>query len=204
MKITKEMTCIITGIIQELGLMPHLKGYHYIRTAIEMILEDVTYLDKITALYAAIARKYDTSSNKVERAIRHCIFVSTNKANSKTRSAYVKYVDSSFENEEISIHVINSLFLASIVDYIRLHYIKSIPIKKTNAKYEVEIYDNNFKYIQTITYENDALIEKALKDFVKAYIAVSMSETINCIIITDNQNSENKRIITKKEIQGLL
>lgn len=203
MEITKEMTCTITSIIQELGLMPHLKGYHYIRTAIEMILEDTTYLDKITALYSVIGKKYETSGSKVERAIRHCINTATTKGNSRTRAAYAKYVDSSFIDEQVDIHVINSLFLASIVDYITLYHMPKAKVQKSkdNIDYSIELYDESFSCIQIIPYKGNVDISAALESFIKEYMISCINDVINCIIIIDTRNKARKKMMPKDEIK---
>ena len=66
----------ITNMIHEIGVPAHIKGYQYLRDAISMVVDDMDMLSAVTKeLYPAIARKFATSSSKVERAIRHAIEV---------------------------------------------------------------------------------------------------------------------------------
>lgn len=68
--------------MKELGIPASLKGYNYLVEAILMLLTNKNMYDvAITKeLYPAIAKKYKTTSSRVERAMRHCIEVSTNRA----------------------------------------------------------------------------------------------------------------------------
>lgn len=61
-------------ILKKLGVPPHIKGYKYIIAAVDLILEDEKHLYGVTkTLYPAIARKFETTSSRVERAIRHAV-----------------------------------------------------------------------------------------------------------------------------------
>lgn len=73
---TRSIDEKITSIFLTVGIPAHIKGYQYLRTAIKMAVEDSTLINRITKqLYPDIAKMYDTSSSKVERAIRHAIEV---------------------------------------------------------------------------------------------------------------------------------
>ncbi len=66
----------ITNLFLTLGIPAHIKGYQYLREAVRMVLEDHDLINRITKeLYPGIARRFDTSSSKVERAMRHAIEV---------------------------------------------------------------------------------------------------------------------------------
>ena len=66
----------VTSIIHEIGVPAHIKGYQYLRDAIVMSVLDMDMLNSITKiLYPTIAKKYETTSSRVERAIRHAIEV---------------------------------------------------------------------------------------------------------------------------------
>ncbi|HHW70928.1 MAG TPA: sporulation transcription factor Spo0A, partial [Clostridiales bacterium] len=70
----------ITNIFLTIGIPAHIKGYHFLREAIKMVVEDSSIINKITKeLYPGIADKFDTTPSKVERAIRHAIDVSWNR-----------------------------------------------------------------------------------------------------------------------------
>ena len=66
----------ITNLFLTLGIPAHIKGYQYLREAVRMVLDNHEVINRITKeLYPGIARKYDTSASKVERAMRHAIEV---------------------------------------------------------------------------------------------------------------------------------
>lgn len=64
----------ITNIIHEIGVPAHIKGYMYLREAITMVVNDMELLSAVTKeLYPSIAKKYNTTASRVERAIRHAL-----------------------------------------------------------------------------------------------------------------------------------
>lgn len=70
----KTEESIITSLIRQVSIKPNIKGYHYLRDAILLVLKDITFLSAITTkLYPNIAKKHNTTSQRVERAIRHAI-----------------------------------------------------------------------------------------------------------------------------------
>ncbi len=70
----------ITNIFLTIGIPAHIKGYHFLREAIKMVVEDNDVINRITKeLYPGIAKRFNTTPSKVERAIRHAIDVSWNR-----------------------------------------------------------------------------------------------------------------------------
>ena len=66
----------ITTLLHEIGVPAHIRGYQYIREAIIMVYYNMDILGNITKiLYPEVARKFNTTSSRVERAIRHAIEV---------------------------------------------------------------------------------------------------------------------------------
>lgn len=66
----------ITSIFLTIGIPAHIKGYHFLREAIKMVVENNDIINRITKeLYPGIAKKFNTTPSKVERAIRHSIDV---------------------------------------------------------------------------------------------------------------------------------
>lgn len=64
----------IAVLLKEVGVSPANLGWKYLTEAIEMVLADSTTLDGLTkVLYPTIAKKYNATSSRVERAIRHGI-----------------------------------------------------------------------------------------------------------------------------------
>ena len=108
----------VTDIIHEIGVPAHIKGYQYLREAIMMSVEDREMLSAVTKiLYPAIAKKYHTTSSRVERAIRHAIEVAWNRGNMDTLDAMFGYTINVGKGKPT-----NSEFIALIVDKIRLQY----------------------------------------------------------------------------------
>ncbi len=75
----------VTDMIHEIGVPAHIKGYQYLREAIMMSVQDVEMLGSITkVLYPTIAKKYQTTPSRVERAIRHAIEVAWSRGRMET------------------------------------------------------------------------------------------------------------------------
>ena len=72
----RNLEADVTAIIHEIGVPAHIKGYQYLREAIIMSVNDIDMLNSITKiLYPTIAKKFQTTPSRVERAIRHAIEV---------------------------------------------------------------------------------------------------------------------------------
>ncbi len=70
----------IAGMFLTIGIPAHIKGYQFLREAVKQVLSKPDMINRITKeLYPTIARKFDTTSSKVERAIRHAIEVAWNR-----------------------------------------------------------------------------------------------------------------------------
>ena len=75
-----ELERYVTDIMLEMGVPAHLKGYHYLREAIMMSGKDMETVSSVTKLlYPEVAKKYHTTDQKVERAIRNAIEISWNR-----------------------------------------------------------------------------------------------------------------------------
>lgn len=108
----------VTDMIHEIGVPAHIKGYQYLREAIMMSVEDVEMLNSITKiLYPSIAKKYQTTPSRVERAIRHAIEVAWSRGKMETLDALFGYTINIGKGKPT-----NSEFIALIADKIRLHY----------------------------------------------------------------------------------
>lgn len=72
----KSLNEKISTVFITIGIPAHIKGYHFLREAIKMVIDNPDVINRITKeLYPGIAKKYNTSASKVERAIRHAIEV---------------------------------------------------------------------------------------------------------------------------------
>ncbi len=108
----------VTDMIHEIGVPAHIKGYQYLREAIQMSVNDMDMLGSITkTLYPTIAAKYQTTPSRVERAIRHAIEVAWNRGRMETLDALFGYTINTGKGKPT-----NSEFIALIADKIRLQY----------------------------------------------------------------------------------
>lgn len=115
-KTTTDIERIVTQIIHEVGIPAHIKGYQFIRSAIMMAIEDVDSINYITKqLYPSIAKQYQTTPSRVERAIRHAIEVAWNRGKPEVMNELFGYTISSGKGKPT-----NSEFIAMIADKIRL------------------------------------------------------------------------------------
>jgi two-component system response regulator (stage 0 sporulation protein A) len=108
----------VTDMIHEIGIPAHIKGYHYLRDAIIMAIEDMEVLNAITkVLYPTIAKNHQTTPSRVERAIRHAIEVAWSRGKLDTLDELFGYTVSNRKGKPT-----NSEFIALIADTIRLEY----------------------------------------------------------------------------------
>ncbi len=116
MNCVKDLETNITMYIQQLGVPAHIKGYQYIRDAIMMVIEDMDAINSITKfLYPTVAKHYNTTSSRVERAIRHAIEVAWDRGNPDILNDLFGYTILSTRGKPT-----NSEFIAMIADKIRL------------------------------------------------------------------------------------
>ena len=114
----KNLDASITGIIHEIGVPAHIKGYMYLREAISMVYHDIELLGSITkVLYPDIGKKYNTTASRVERAIRHAIEVAWNRGNVDAISNLFGYTVSVAKSKPT-----NSEFIAMVADKLRLEH----------------------------------------------------------------------------------
>ena len=106
----------ITNIIHEIGVPAHIKGYMYLREAITMVVNDMELLSAVTKeLYPSIAKKYNTTASRVERAIRHAIEVAWGRGQVEAINKLFGYTVHNEKGKPT-----NSEFIAIIADKLRL------------------------------------------------------------------------------------
>ncbi len=116
--LSDDMEIVVTDIIHQLGVPAHIKGYHYLRTAILHSIEDKALLDSVTKLlYPTVADLYETTSSRVERAIRHAIEIAWDRGNVDTLNSFFGYTVDTGKGKPT-----NSEFIALITDKLRLRY----------------------------------------------------------------------------------
>lgn len=107
---------IISKLLHELGVPAHIKGYQYLRLAIQLSVEDMQNLHSITkVLYPSIAEAFHTTPSRVERAIRHAVEVSFSRGKMETLEEIFGYSVNTLKGKPT-----NSEFIAMLADQIRL------------------------------------------------------------------------------------
>ncbi len=116
-----DLNSEITAILHEIGVPAHIKGYLYLRESISMVYNNIEILGSITkVLYPEVAKKFRTTSSRVERAIRHAIEVAWNRGNIDAISSIFSYTVSLAKSKPT-----NSEFIAMIADRLRLEHRKA-------------------------------------------------------------------------------
>ncbi len=108
----------ISKMLHSLGIPSHIKGYQYIRESIMLIYKNPYIIGGITKeLYPEVAIKYQTTSSRVERAIRHAIEVSWNRGD-------YEYMEELFGHsvDYDKAKPTNSEFIATVADKLRLDF----------------------------------------------------------------------------------
>ena len=114
----ENLEVVVTEIIHQLGVPAHIKGYHYLRDAIIMAVDDMDVLNAVTkVLYPTVAKMHQTTASRVERAIRHAIEVAWSRGKLDTLDELFGYTVNGGKGKPT-----NSEFIALIADTIRLEY----------------------------------------------------------------------------------
>lgn len=117
----RQLDTTITSIIKEIGVPAHIKGYAYLREAIQMVFHNIDLLGSVTKiLYPEIAKKFNTTPSRVERAIRHAIEVAWNRGSYESISELFGYTVHHMKSKPT-----NSEFIAMIADKIRIEMVAS-------------------------------------------------------------------------------
>ncbi len=106
----------VTEILHQIGVPAHIKGYHYLRDSIIMSVENPEIINAVTKqLYPSVAKKFSTTSSRVERAIRHAIEVAWDRGDVDILNSYFGYTIHNSRGKPT-----NSEFIAMISDKLRL------------------------------------------------------------------------------------
>jgi two-component system response regulator (stage 0 sporulation protein A) len=113
---TPDIETQVTKIIHQIGVPAHIKGYQYLRTAILLTIQDSDIINSVTkVLYPSVAKKYQTTTSRVERAIRHAIEVAWDRGDLDTLQRFFGYTVSNTKGKPT-----NSEFIALIADKLQL------------------------------------------------------------------------------------
>lgn len=111
-----DIETTVTEIIHEIGIPAHIKGYQYLRYAIMMVVDDLDMINSITKeLYPTVAKEFNTTPSRVERAIRHAIEVAWDRGDTEVLNSFFGYTIANSKGKPT-----NSEFIAMIADKLRL------------------------------------------------------------------------------------
>lgn len=106
----------ITKMIHQIGVPAHIKGYQYLRSAITLVMQDSNIINSVTKeLYPTIGKMFQTTSSRVERAIRHAIEVAWDRGDLEIITDIFGYTIQSTRGKPT-----NSEFIAMVADNLRL------------------------------------------------------------------------------------
>ena len=112
----QSIESLVTSIIHEIGVPAHIKGYQYLREAIIIAVNDMDVINAITkVLYPQVAKTFQTTPSRVERAIRHAIEVAWDRGDLDTLQRFFGYTVSNTKGKPT-----NSEFIALIADKLQL------------------------------------------------------------------------------------
>ena len=111
-----DLEGMVTAILHEVGVPAHIKGYQYVREAIIITVKDMEAINAVTkVLYPAVAKRFNTTPSRVERAIRHGIETAWDRGDLETLQHYFGYTVNSAKGKPT-----NSEFIAMISDRLQL------------------------------------------------------------------------------------
>ena len=112
----RSLETTVTAIIHDVGVPAHIKGYQYLREAILIAVADMDVINAVTkVLYPEVAKRFNTTASRVERAIRHAIEVAWDRGDLETLQKYFGYTVNSTKGKPT-----NSEFIAMIADRLQL------------------------------------------------------------------------------------
>ena len=112
----RNLESMVTAIIHEVGVPAHIKGYQYLREAILIAVDDMDVINAVTkVLYPEVAKRFNTTASRVERAIRHAIEVAWDRGDLETLQKYFGYTVSNVKGKPT-----NREFIALIADKLQL------------------------------------------------------------------------------------
>ena len=112
----RALDAVVTEVIHEIGVPAHIKGYQYVREAIILAINDMEIINAVTkVLYPTVAKKFQTTPSRVERAIRHAIEVAWDRGDIETLQKFFGYTVSNIKGKPT-----NSEFIAMIADRLNL------------------------------------------------------------------------------------
>ena len=112
----QDLEQAISRLMLELGIPAHLRGYQYLRSAVSMCVEDMELACSVTKLlYPDLAKMYQTTDQKIERAIRNAIEVSWSRGNDELFEELFGFCSRNTRPT-------NSEYIAVVADYIRLQH----------------------------------------------------------------------------------
>lgn len=120
----------IVELLRRVGVPAHVKGYTYLKDALDICYSDKNYLDGITKrLYPAIAKRERTTPSRVERAIRHAIEISCSRDDMETFQKIFGYTIDANRGKPT-----NSEFIATLTEQLNIEYGETATVDQSYRK----------------------------------------------------------------------
>lgn len=104
----------ISTVLKDSGISPALSGYHYSIYAIDLMANDISLMNDITKkLYPTVAKKFNTTASRVERAICHAVKAGWNRGNQSLQNKLFGYTIDSNKGRPT-----NTEFIVTVADYL--------------------------------------------------------------------------------------
>lgn len=114
----------VTDVLHQMGVPARLTGYHYLREAIMMLVNDMDISNSITkVLYYDVEKMHNSTTEKVERAIRTAVEVSWERGNARVFEQIFGYSAVSGKKKPC-----NSEYMVQVADQIRLKRKYEMPL----------------------------------------------------------------------------
>lgn len=111
------LECRIGYILRKLHIAVDLKGYNYLKYAIQLVYEDPSYIDGVTKkLYPDVAKHFNTTATRVERSIRHVISESMQHVNVNNLEEYIGNWAEGYTNSQYICGIVECLHLSSLME----------------------------------------------------------------------------------------
>lgn len=150
----------VIDVLLDVGVPAGVKGFSYICDAIEIFDTDPYYAaGKMSALYIDIAKKNDTTSSRVERAIRHAFETAIMKGNQDMVNKYLDTVNTQNSN------LLKTLYLRLKQEEHRRNDCTPAHCSVQNCELKAEIY---MEAMQILSDEIETLLARTLSSVKKS------------------------------------
>ena len=111
----QDLASLVTNTLHKIGVPANLKGHQYLREAIILTVEDEDDEAVLKCRYKEVANKFQTTTKRVESAIRHAVECAWDRGDLDTLQRFFGYTVSNVKGKPT-----NTEFISLVADQIRL------------------------------------------------------------------------------------